>query len=333
MSRSAAAIERTIWCAMSFPAPPMEKQTYIRVHDGFLGSRLVGVLLSQGHSVTVLDNHWTSLQFSLNDFKDDPALTIIQSVIESCDQIYHLACPASPVHFATHALKILDTCYLGTRNVLEKARLWNARVLLASTSEVYGQAERDPQDEGYFGNVNCFGPRSCYDEGKRVAESLAYAYQQQYPGALEIRVARIFNAYGPGMHARDGRVVCSFVDAALRQAEIWINGDGQSTRCFQYVDDCVAGLQSLMQSSWQGGPVNIGREQATTIAELAQIINSLVSASTRCPEARIVHGPALPDEPMQRRPDCTLARNVLGWEARTSLQEGLRRTIEWHVDL
>ncbi|KXS99737.1 hypothetical protein AC578_10400 [Pseudocercospora eumusae] len=308
---------------------------------GFLGLGLVAVLLGQGNTVIVLDNHWTSLQSSLENLADNPGLTIVQAdvtdgipiEIEPCDQIYHLACPASPVHFATNPLKILDTCYLGTRNVLERARRWNARVLLANTSEIYGQAERDPQDEGYFGNANCFGPRSCYDEGKRVAESLAYAYRQQYPSSLEIRIARIFNAYGPGMHARDGRVVCSFIDAALRQAEMSVNGDGKSTRCFQFVDDCIAGLQSLMESSWKGGPVNIGSERETTIAELAQIINSIVSKVTGLPETRVVHGPPLPDDPIQRRPDCTVAREVLGWEAKTSLQEGLRRTIEWHVDL
>ena len=181
--------------------------------------------------------------------------------------------------------------------------------------------------------MNSFGPRSCYDEGKRVAEALTYAYRLQFPTSLEVRVARIFNAYGPGMHASDGRVVCSFIGAAIQGEDLVITGDGNSTRCFQYVDDCVSGLTSLMESSWEGGPVNIGSEKEFTVKELADMVIDAVAIATGQPKVKIVYHEALPDDPVQRRPDCTLARQVLGWEARTELQEGLRRTIEWHVKL
>lgn len=233
--------------------------------------------------------------------------------------------------FSEQPLEILDTCYSGTKNVLEAARRWRARVLLASTSEVYGQAERNPQDETYLGNTNCFGPRSCSDEGKRVAEALVYAYWTKH--SLDFRIARIFNTYGPGMYAGDGRVVCSFVGAAIAGDDLVIKGDGKSTRCFQFVDDCIMGLEGLMESNWLGGPVNIGSERETTILELATIIVDAVSAQTGRPKARIIYGDPLPDDPVQRKPDSTLARKIMGWEARTPLSEGLHRTIKWHLDL
>ncbi|KAF7193824.1 UDP-glucuronic acid decarboxylase 1 [Pseudocercospora fuligena] len=306
---------------------------------GFLGSALVTVLLRQGFTVVVLDNFWTSDQSVHHQLWKHPKLTLIRANVADsvpedilpCARIYHLACPASPKHFATDPLRILDTCYLGTRNVLDKARQWKARLLLASTSEVYGQAERDPQDETYLGNVNCFGPRSCYDEGKRVAEALAYAYRVLYGNVPLTRVARVFNAYGPGMHPDDGRVVTSFIQAAIRGEELVITGDGQSTRCFQYVDDCVTGMIALMESTWEGGPMNIGRETETTIEELAHAVIRSVSKATGGPESGIVYRAAPPDDPVQRRPDCALARRVLGWSAQTDLLEGLQRTIKWHL--
>ncbi|KAF2095782.1 UDP-glucuronic acid decarboxylase 1 [Rhizodiscina lignyota] len=305
---------------------------------GFLGSRLVSSLLRRGHEVIVLDNFCTSFPSSLAEFQDNPAFSFVQANVTEplsdslkVSRIYHLACPASPVLFTQQPLEILDTCYQGTRNILEAAHRWGARVLLASTSEVYGQAERNPQDEKYRGNVNCFGPRACYDEGKRVAEALAYAYRTQR--SLEIRIARIFNTYGPGMHASDGRVVCSFVGAAIEGKDLIIKGDGKSTRCFQFVDDCITGLESLMESNWSGGPVNIGSEKETTVYELAEAVINAVSALTGRPKARIVYSEALPDDPVQRRPNCTLARKILGWEARTPLSEGLSHTIDWHLNL
>ncbi|KAK4631782.1 UDP-glucuronic acid decarboxylase 6 [Fulvia fulva] len=308
---------------------------------GFIGSRLVSALLERGKGVIVLDNYWTSFPATLSSVRDNPNFRFVQgdvtspipNEIEACQQIYHLACPASPKHFNTEPIRILDTCYLGTRNVLNKAREWKARVLLASTSEVYGQSERDPQDETYFGNVNCFGERSCYDEGKRVAEALAYAYRVEHGSSLEIRVARIFNAYGPGMHASDGRVVCSFIGAAIEGRELLITGDGAATRCFQYVDDCVSGLMSLMRSSWEGGPVNIGSEKETTIVDLALLVVKAVSAATGRPQATFKYSDALPDDPVQRRPDCALAREVLGWVPTIELADGVRQTIEWHLGL
>ncbi|PPJ52086.1 hypothetical protein CBER1_10046 [Cercospora berteroae] len=195
----------------------------------------------------------------------------------------------------------------------------------------YGQPERNIQAETYFGNVNCFGPRSCYDEGKRVAEALAFAYRVQHPDSPELRIARIFNAYGPGMHASDGRVVTNFIGAALRGENLVITGDGKSTRCFQYVEDCVAGLTSLMESSWEHGPVNIGCDKETTIQELAELVAKTVSDIAGGSQVGIVYGDPLPDDPLQRRPDCTLAKKVLGWNVKTNLVEGLRRTIDWHI--
>ena len=246
-------------------------------------------------------------------------------------RIYHLACPASPVLFTKRPLEILETCYRGTRNVLEAAHRWNARVLLASTSEVYGQPAQSPQDEEYRGNVNCFGPRACYDEGKRIAEAIAYAYRAQF--GVELRIARIFNTYGPGMHPSDGRVVCSFVGWAVHGYDLVIRGDGKATRCFQYVDDCIAGLQRLMESDWSGGPMNIGNEQEWTIQELAESVINAVSSITGRPKAGIRYDEPLPDDPTQRKPDCSLARNLLGWQAQTPLEEGLFLTIQWYLSL
>jgi UDP-glucuronate decarboxylase len=254
----------------------------------------------------------------------------LPDVLRAC-RIYHLACPASPVLFTKRPLEILETCFRGTRNVLEAARRWNARVLLASTSEVYGQAAQSPQDEEYRGNVNCFGPRACYDEGKRIAEAIAYAYRAQFE--TEFRIARIFNTYGPGMHPSDGRVVCSFVGRAINGESLVITGDGKATRCFQYVDDCISGLQCLMESDWTGGPVNIGNERECTIQELAESVINAVSSITGRPKAGIRYAGPLPDDPTQRRPDCSLARDVLGWQAQTSLAEGLSLTIQWHLSL
>lgn len=181
--------------------------------------------------------------------------------------------------------------------------------------------------------MNCFGPRSCYDEGKRAAEALAYAYRVEHGSSVEIRVARIFNAYGPNMHASDGRVVCSFIGAAIQGRDLVITGDGAATRCFQYVDDCVSGLMKLMGSSWEGGPVNIGSERETTIADLARLVVDAVSDVTGRPAAMITYRDPLPDDPVQRRPNCRLAREVLGWTPTVALSEGLRQTVEWHLGL
>ncbi|KAK4507079.1 hypothetical protein PRZ48_000813 [Zasmidium cellare] len=300
---------------------------------GFLGSHLVKSLLSGGNEVIVLDNGSTK---NLEDVKSNPKLEIIQASVTDpfpshilASRIYHLACHASPKQFGLRPLEILETCYTGTKNALEAARKWNARILLASTSEVYGNPEVCPQPETYNGNVNCFGPRACYDEGKRVVEALAFAYRKQY--SVDLRIARIFNVYGPGMPASDGRVVCSFVDAAIHSRDLVITGDGAASRCFQYVSDCVEGLRLLMESSWSKGPVNIGSETETTMAKLAGIVVQRLAAQKLGRSSRIVYKDAVEDDPQRRRPDWGLARRVLGWEPRVSLETGIDRTVAWFL--
>ena len=246
-------------------------------------------------------------------------------------QIYHLACPASPIHFTKTPISILETCYQGTRNALEAARDWKATLLLASTSEIYGDAQVCPQPESYHGNVNCFGPRSCYDEGKRVAEAMVYAYRLEH--GLDLKVARIFNAYGPGMRGTDGRVISSFISQALHGKDVIIYGQGDATRSFQYAEDCVGGLQALMESIWVGGPINIGCETETSITDLAELVVQRVSKLAGVEIANIRHGDQLPDEPLLRKPDCALAKRVLGWSSKTDLAEGLDRTIKWHMQI
>ncbi|CZT15049.1 related to dTDP-glucose 4,6-dehydratase [Ramularia collo-cygni] len=305
---------------------------------GFLGSHLVESLLKKGHDVIVLDNFWTShpknlshLSYSLLEvIRADISHPHTLSNLTNIDQIYHLACPASPIHFPTSPLEILQTCYLGTKNTLDLALHLKARFLLASTSEIYGQPVEHPQKESYYGNTNSFGPRSCYDEGKRVAEALVYAYRQQH--ALEVRVARIFNTYGPGMAKKDGRVVSSFFEAAIEGEELVVNGDGKATRCFQFVDDCVRGLEGLMNSEWEGGPVNLGSESEVSVGELAELVLTLVKERAGKAEGKVVFKQSLEDDPVKRRPDCSLAREVLGWEPREELEEGLRKTLDWHLE-
>jgi UDP-glucuronate decarboxylase len=254
----------------------------------------------------------------------DPFPTDIQA-----SQIYHLACPASPVHFAKEPISILETCFLGTRNALEAARQWNAKLLLASTSEVYGDPKQCPQTEGYFGNVNPFGPRSCYDEGKRVAEALVFAYKHEH--SLDLKVARIFNVYGPGMRGTDGRVISSFISRALCGEDVLVNGSGEATRSFQYVGDCVSGLRTLMDSTWNEGPINIGCEAEISINDLAQIVVQRVAAITGKRQVGVKYGDAMVDDPMRRKPDCSLARRVLHWIPKVELSDGLENTIAWHM--
>lgn len=218
---------------------------------------------------------------------------------------------------------------MGTKTALEAARNWKARILIASTSEVYGNPEACPQSESYNGNVNYFGPRACYDEGKRVAEALAYTYREHH--AVDVRIARIFNMYGPKMPASDGRVVSTFVDAAIHSRDLVVTGDGAASRCFQYVEDCVAGLRLLMESSWSDGPVNIGSETKTTIEQLAETVVRRVHAQDAGQTSRIIYTGAVVDDPQHRKPDCSLARQVLGWEPRVTLETGIDRTIAWFM--
>ncbi|KAK6719594.1 hypothetical protein SNK03_002709 [Fusarium graminearum] len=306
---------------------------------GFLGSTLVQLLLDQGHEVVVLDSLWTSSDTNLDRFRSNKRLRYIQADvrdpipwIDGVEQIYHLACPASPVHFETQPIDILQTCFNGASNVLDYAVKQGARVLLASTSvgtEVYGDAQIPCQDEGYRGNVNCFGPRACYDEGKRVMEALGYSYQLEH--GLEVRVARIFNAYGPFMQAEDGRAVPNFITAALKREPIVIYGDGHATRCFQFSQDCVRGLEALMNSD-QNGPVNIGSDLEMEISEIADIISRVVAAKTGYDQPVPVRlEPKREDDPVRRKPDTNLAERVLGWKPRVPLEEGVSVTVDWFI--
>ena len=246
---------------------------------------------------------------------------IVNPLYIEVDEIYHLASPASPPHYMYNPVKTIKTNTVGTVNMLGLAKRTKARILIASTSEVYGDPEVHPQPESYWGNVNPIGPRACYDEGKRVAETLAYAYHKQ--SGVDVRVARIFNTYGPRMHANDGRVVSNFVIQAIEDKPITIYGSGEQTRSFQYVSDLVSGLVSLMASDYTD-PVNIGNPEERSINTFATLIRDMVGS-----KSKIVHKPAVEDDPQRRRPDISTAKRELGWSPRVSLEKGLAKTIEY----
>jgi UDP-glucuronate decarboxylase len=292
---------------------------------GFIGSHLIDRLMVQGHEVLCLDNFYTGHKRNILKWLDNPYFELIRHDITEpirleVDQIYHLACPASPVHYQYNPVKTIKTNVMGTLNMLGLAKRVKARFLLASTSEVYGDPDVHPQPEEYRGNVNCIGIRSCYDEGKRVAETLAFDYYRQ--NNVDIRVARIFNTYGPRMLENDGRVVSNFVVQALRGMPLTIYGDGSQTRSFCYVSDLVEGLMRLMNNEYIG-PVNIGNPGEYTILELAKTIQTMVN-----PNTELVYKPLPQDDPKQRQPDITRAKTWLGWEPTIPLQEGLKLTIE-----
>jgi UDP-glucuronate decarboxylase len=292
---------------------------------GFIGSHLIDRLMVQEHEVLCLDNFYTGHKRNILKWLDHPYFELIRHDITEpirleVDQIYHLACPASPVHYQYNPVKTIKTNVMGTLNMLGLAKRVKARFLLASTSEVYGDPDLHPQPEEYRGNVNCIGIRSCYDEGKRVAETLAFDYYRQ--NNVDIRVARIFNTYGPRMLENDGRVVSNFVVQALRGIPLTIYGDGSQTRSFCYVSDLVEGLMRLMNNEYIG-PVNLGNPGEYTILELAKTIQSMVNA-----DSELVHKPLPQDDPKQRQPDITRAKTWLGWEPTIPLQEGLKLTIE-----
>lgn len=292
---------------------------------GFIGSHLIDRLMVQGHEVVCLDNFYTGHKRNLLKWLDNPYFELIRHDITEpirleVDQIYHLACPASPVHYQYNPVKTIKTNVMGTLNMLGLAKRVKARFLLASTSEVYGDPDVHPQPEEYRGNVNCIGIRSCYDEGKRVAETLAFDYYRQ--NNVDIRVARIFNTYGPRMLENDGRVVSNFVVQALRGIPLTIYGDGSQTRSFCYVSDLVEGLMRLMNNEYIG-PVNIGNPGEYTILELAKTIQTMVN-----PDTELVYKPLPQDDPKQRQPDITRAKTWLDWEPTIPLQEGLKLTIE-----
>jgi UDP-glucuronate decarboxylase len=292
---------------------------------GFIGSHLIDRLMKQGHDVVCLDNFFTGHKRNIRHWLDSPYFELIRHDITEpirleVDQIYHLACPASPVHYQYNPVKTIKTNVLGTLNMLGLAKRVNARFLLASTSEVYGDPDVHPQPEEYRGNVNCIGIRSCYDEGKRVAETLAFDYHRQ--NNVDIRVMRIFNTYGPRMFENDGRVVSNFIVQALQGTPLTVYGDGSQTRSFCYVADLVEGMMRLMNGDHLG-PINIGNPGEYTILQLAETIQKMIN-----PDAQLAFKPLPQDDPKQRQPDITKAKSLLGWEPTINLQDGLKMTIE-----
>lgn len=308
----------------------MSKTILVTGGAGFLGSHLCDRLVAMGHRVICMDNLFTGVKLNIQHLEGNPNFEFIRHDVtesfkfESVDQIYNLACPAAPGHYQFNPIKTMKTSVLGTMHALGLARRTKAKILQASTSEVYGDPTVHPQPESYRGNVNPIGPRACYDEGKRAAESLMFDYYRQH--SLEIKVVRIFNTYGPRMHPFDGRVVSNFIRQAIAGEPVTIYGDGSQSRSFCYVDDLIEGLIRTMDTPAEfTGPINIGNPNEFTIAELAASVVRLVGGSSRIEVAR----PLPQDDPMQRCPDITLAREVLKWESKVQLDDGLRRTIEW----
>ncbi|GMI59564.1 hypothetical protein ScalyP_jg8060 [Parmales sp. scaly parma] len=293
---------------------------------GFVGSHLVDRLMIQGHDVIVLDNFFTGRKGNLMQWDGHQNFQLIshdvvEPIMLEVDQIYHLACPASPPHYQYNPVKTIKTSTMGTVNMLGLAKRVRARVLLTSTSEVYGDPEVHPQPETYWGNVNPIGPRACYDEGKRVAETMMYAYEKQ--DGVEVRVARIFNTFGPRMHPNDGRVVSNFIIQALQGKDITIYGTGEQTRSFQYVDDLVNGLIKLMNGDYSQ-PVNLGNPDEYTVADFAKKIKDLTES-----ESKIHFLPATQDDPSQRKPDIAVAKREIGWSPVVTVESGLAKTIEY----
>jgi UDP-glucuronate decarboxylase len=295
---------------------------------GFLGSHLVESLINSGHEVLCVDNLFTGTKDNLANVASHPHFEFMRHDITwplyvEVDEIYNLACPASPIHYQHDPVQTTKTSVHGAINVLGLAKRVGARILQASTSEVYGDPTIHPQTEDYWGNVNPIGMRSCYDEGKRCAETLFFDYHRQ--NGLEIKVCRIFNTYGPRMHAADGRVVSNFIVQALKGEPITIFGDGSQTRSFCYVDDLINGLIAMMESAAEvTGPINLGNPREFTIRELAEQVIELTGSSSP-----IVQMSLPPDDPKQRQPDITKAREQLGWEPKVPLEDGLSRTVEY----
>ena len=295
---------------------------------GFLGSHLCERLLAEGHGVLCVDNYFTGSRNNITHLLDNKNFEAIRHDVTfplfvEVDQVYNLACPASPIHYQHDPVQTTKTSVHGAINMLGLAKRLNARILQASTSEVYGNPFVHPQTEDYWGNVNPIGPRACYDEGKRCAETLFFDYYRQY--RLPIRVVRIFNTYGPRMHPNDGRVVSNFIVQALTNQPITIYGDGSQTRSFCYVDDLVEGFVRFMAlDSDEPGPVNLGNPGEFTMLELAEMVLRLTGSASA-----IVHKPLPTDDPLQRRPDIAKAKALLGWEPKVPLEEGLGRTIAY----
>ncbi|MDY0274464.1 MAG: SDR family oxidoreductase [Desulfomicrobium sp.] len=295
---------------------------------GFLGSHLCDRLLECGHEVLCVDNYYTGTKSNIIHLLSHPHFELMRHDITfplyvEVDHIYNLACPASPIHYQHDPVQTTKTCVHGSINMLGLAKRMHARILQASTSEVYGDPEVHPQPESYWGRVNPMGSRSCYDEGKRCAETLFFDYHRQH--GVEIKVMRIFNTYGPRMHPQDGRVISNFIMQALQGHDLTIFGDGQQTRSFCYVDDMIEAMLRLMESSSLfTGPVNIGNPQEITILELAEKILHLVGG-----KSKLIFLPLPSDDPRQRQPDISLAKSKLGWAPKVALDEGLQHTIAY----
>ena len=304
------------------------KRVLVTGGAGFLGSFLCERLLNEGYDVVCADNFYTGTKRNIIHLLENPYFELIRHDITfpiylEVDEIYNLACPASPVHYQNDPVQTTKVNVHGSINMLGLAKRLKAKILQASTSEVYGDPSVHPQTESYWGNVNCVGIRSCYDEGKRCAETLFFDYHRQHN--LNIRVVRIFNTYGPRMHPNDGRVVSNFILQALRQQDITVFGDGSQTRSFCFVDDLVEGMIRMMNAPQDfTGPVNIGNPNEFTILELAEKVIDLTGS-----KSKIIYRPLPEDDPLQRQPDISLARDRLGWEPQTQLEEGLMQTIDY----
>lgn len=311
---------------------PTSKRILVTGGAGFLGSRLCERLVDEGHDVVCLDNFFTSQKINVSHLLDRRNFELIRhDVVEptliDVDQIYNLACPASPLHYQHNPVKTMKTSLLGSVNMLELARHSGAKVLQASTSEVYGEPDVHPQPESYRGSVNPIGPRACYVEGKRAAETLFADYRRQYE--VDVRIARIFNTYGPRMHPFDGRVVSNFIIQALADEPLTVFGDGSQTRSFCYLDDTIDGLVRLMnlESDFMG-PVNLGNPNEFSVLELAKLVIAAIGS-----ESTIIQTPLPEDDPMRRCPDVSLAKKVLDWCPVTPLKEGLLETVAWYRDI
>lgn len=306
----------------------MKKRILVTGGAGFIGSHLCKRLLDEGNEVLCLDNYFTGKKDNILELMKNPFFEVVRHDIMNpyyaeVDEIYNLACPASPIHYQYDPIRTINTSVMGAINVLGMANRLKAKVLQASTSEVYGDPQIHPQPESYWGNVNPIGIRSCYDEGKRCAETIFMDYHRQYK--VRIKIIRIFNTYGPNMHPKDGRVVSNFIVQALQGKDITIYGEGSQTRSFQYIDDMIEGMTRMMDTEDSfTGPVNIGNPCEFTIQELAELVLRMTGS-----KAKIVYQPLPSDDPAQRRPDISLAKSRLKWEPTIALEDGLKETINY----
>ena len=307
------------------------KKVLVTGGAGFVGSFLCDRLIDEGHEVIAIDNFFTGSKENLSQLSDETNFElihhdIVEPILLEVDWIFNLACPASPIHYQYNPVKTVKTNVMGTLNMLGLAKRVKARILQASTSEVYGDPQAHPQLESYFGNVNPIGLRSCYDEGKRIAETLMMDYHRQ--SQVDVKIVRIFNTYGPRMHPEDGRVVSNFIVAALKGEPITIHGDGLQSRSFCYVTELVDAMYRMMNTENFTGPVNTGNPGEFTMIELAETVLKMTNSSSK-----LVKVEARPDDPGRRRPDITLAKEKLGWEPKIKLKEGLKPTIEYFDEL